>query len=175
MIQIKHKVTGEVMLEVEGDTLQGANLRGANLTGANLYRANLCDAKLYRAGLCDANLGNTSLYRANLRNTNLTGANLTGSSLYRADLRDANLTGTDLSYANLIGADLRGAKNIKSFRCGDFNRESYAVKHKDRVMFKIGCFWGTIEEVLPLIRDKYGVDSYYEKLVTIYNDMLMKD
>ena len=45
-MEIKHKITGEVLLTIEGDSLQGAylryaNLRGADLQGADLQRANL--------------------------------------------------------------------------------------------------------------------------------------
>ena len=35
-MEIKHKITGEVLLTIEGDSLQGANLQGANLRWANL-------------------------------------------------------------------------------------------------------------------------------------------
>jgi len=144
MIQIKHKATGKILLEVKSNNLVGVNLSYAFLDGVNL------------------------------RWGDLTNGNLRYADLEGADLREANLEGANLEGADLTGADLTGSKNIKSFRCGDFNRESYAVKHEDKIMFKIGCFWGTIDEALPLIRDKYGVDSYYEKLVTIYNDMMME-
>ena len=40
-MEIKHKITGEVLLTIEGDSLQGANLRGADLQGADLRWANL--------------------------------------------------------------------------------------------------------------------------------------
>ena len=35
-MEIKHKLTNEVLLTIEGDSLQGAYLRYANLQGANL-------------------------------------------------------------------------------------------------------------------------------------------
>ena len=35
-MEIKHKLTSEVLLTIEGDSLQGANLRGADLRGADL-------------------------------------------------------------------------------------------------------------------------------------------
>ena len=35
-MEIKHKITGEVLLTIEGDSLQGAYLRGASLRGASL-------------------------------------------------------------------------------------------------------------------------------------------
>ena len=50
-MEIKHKITGEVLLTIEDDTLRGANLRGANLRGANLRGANLREANLREADL----------------------------------------------------------------------------------------------------------------------------
>lgn len=38
-IEIKHKVTGKVLLKVEAETLRGADLRGANLSEADLRGA----------------------------------------------------------------------------------------------------------------------------------------
>ena len=35
-MEIKHKLTNEVLLTIEGGSLQGANLQGADLQGANL-------------------------------------------------------------------------------------------------------------------------------------------
>ena len=40
-MEIKHKLTNEVLLTIEGDSLQGANLQGANLQRADLQEANL--------------------------------------------------------------------------------------------------------------------------------------
>ena len=80
-MEIKHKITGEVLLTIEGDTLRGANLRWANLRGANLQGANL--------------------RWANLQGANLQGANLRGANLREADLRGADLRGADLRGANL--------------------------------------------------------------------------
>ena len=40
-MEIKHKLTNEVLLTIGGDSLQDANLKGANLKGANLKGANL--------------------------------------------------------------------------------------------------------------------------------------
>ena len=70
-MEIKHKITGEVLLTIEGDSLQGAYLRYANLRGANLRGADL--------------------QRAYLRYANLRGADLQGADLRGADLRGADL------------------------------------------------------------------------------------
>ena len=40
-MEIKHKITNEVLLTIEGDSLKGANLQGANLRGADLRWADL--------------------------------------------------------------------------------------------------------------------------------------
>ena len=45
-MKILHRYTREVILEVEGDSLVGANLHGANLRGANLCGANLFGVNL---------------------------------------------------------------------------------------------------------------------------------
>jgi uncharacterized protein YjbI with pentapeptide repeats len=44
-IEIKHKITGKVLLKVEAETLVKANLRGADLSEANLRWADLSEAK----------------------------------------------------------------------------------------------------------------------------------
>mgnify|MGYP006332971461 CR=1 FL=1 len=74
-----------------------------------------------------------------------------------------------------LGADLSGAENIKSFQCGEYNRISYAVKYKNETMFKIGCFWGNTEEAIAKVKEKYGEDSDYEKLIRIYDEMMIKN
>lgn len=90
------------------------------------------------------------------------GANLEGANLEDADLEDANLR-----YANL-----RGAENIKSFQCGEYNRVSFAVRGESEIMFKIGCFWGNTEKAILKVKEKYGENSYYEKLIKLYTEML---
>ena len=98
MIEIRHKMTGEVLKEVDADTLAYADLSGADLMGANLAYANLAYA----------NLSGADLSGANLRHANLMGANLSDANLSSADLRGANLWG-----ANLWGAYTAGAIGIK--------------------------------------------------------------
>ena len=103
--------------------------------------------------------------RETIANAVMLGANLSG----------ANLSDANLSCANLSGANLRGAENIKSFQCGEYNRVSYAVKYKNETMFKIGCFWGNTEEAIAKVKEKYGEDSDYEKLIRIYDEMMIKN
>ena len=80
-MKIKHKITNEVLLTIEGDSLQDANLQGANLRRADLQGANLQGA---------------NLQGADLQGANLQGANLQGADLRRADLQGANLQGANL-------------------------------------------------------------------------------
>ena len=65
--QIKHRVTGKVIKEVEGG-LNRANLYGVDLSGANFYGADL-------------------------RGVDLRGANLYGVDLSEVDLRGVDLRG----------------------------------------------------------------------------------
>ena len=55
-MKIKHKITGEVLLTIKGDTLRGANLQGANLQGADMQGADLRGAYMQGANLRGANL-----------------------------------------------------------------------------------------------------------------------
>ena len=145
-----NKVIFEDDFETLRETLVNAIMLGADLSGANLSGANLSGA-------------------------NLSGANLSGANLSGAYLRGADLSGVDLSGAYLSGVDLSGVENIKSFQCGVHNRVSYAVKYKNETMFKIGCFWGNTEEAIAKVKEKYGEDSDYEKLIRIYDEMMIKN
>ncbi len=117
-IQIKHKLTGEVLYSSERDTMRGAvleavekraNLRSADLRYADLRSANLRSANLSYADLSSADLRYADLRSANLRSANLSSADLRSADLRSADLRSANLSYANLSYANLRSADLRYA------------------------------------------------------------------
>jgi hypothetical protein len=90
------------------------NLRGANLSGANLMEAYLIGVGLSGANLSGANLSRANLIGAHLTRANLSGANLSrailrGAYLDRADLRGAKLSGANLMEANLMWANLSGA------------------------------------------------------------------
>ena len=85
MIEIKHKISGEVLWTVEADTLERVDLQEAILEGADLSHMLLRNAQLQYADLSDADLSDV-------------------------DLRGANLVGAHLVRTNLRNADLRGAK-----------------------------------------------------------------
>jgi uncharacterized protein YjbI with pentapeptide repeats len=102
--EIHNRYTGDVMFEVEAETLRAAveqkvketaNLSRANLSGANLSGANLSGANLSRADLSGATLS-----WANLSWADLSGADLSGATLFGADLSGADLSGATLSWAD---------------------------------------------------------------------------
>lgn len=84
-MEIRHKASGKVLLELKASTLREAWLADARLVGADLSFADL-------------------------RGANLARADLTGADLIGADLSFADLRGTVLELANLTGARLRGAR-----------------------------------------------------------------
>ncbi len=137
-IIIRHKITGEILLEVGKANLIGANLEEAYLVGANLEGANL--------------------KWANLEGANLEGANLEGAKLVGANLEEANL-----EEANLEGANLRcivgDGKVIKSIKT-TYNCNVY------RDIICCGCKQYTLEEWKAFtpneieIMDKYATPFY---------------
>ena len=89
--------------------------------------------------------------RANLYGANLCAANLYGANLYDANLRDADL----------YGANLYDAKNILAVGpIGSRLDITYAVKHRDRIMIKCGCFWGDLEQWQAQCRVTHGDNSH---------------
>jgi hypothetical protein len=92
-----------------GADLHVADLSGANLGDANLREASLHAAKLNGAGLRGANLRRADLRQAELRQADLSGAILHDADLFKADLSGANLSGAKLIAADLFKADLSGA------------------------------------------------------------------
>lgn len=61
MIEIKHKVTGKVLLKVKAKTLVRADLSGVDLSGADLSGADLSWADLSEADLTWADLSGADL------------------------------------------------------------------------------------------------------------------
>lgn len=99
MIEIKHRHTGKVLLQVVTRTLEGADLSRRDLRGANFHGADLTGADLSRSRLDEADLE---------------GANLRGVNMYHASLKGANLY-----EASLWGADLSGVRYDKHTRWPD--------------------------------------------------------
>lgn len=92
MIEIRHRQSNRVFLELDAERLSGANLMGEYLIHADLQGADLRDAKLAYANLSGADLKGADLTGANLRGANLTEVDMTG-----VDFRGANLTGATFS------------------------------------------------------------------------------
>jgi len=61
-MKIKHKLTGETLINLNVANLHGANLCGADLHGADLHGADLHGADLHGANLYGANLCGADLY-----------------------------------------------------------------------------------------------------------------
>ena len=121
----------------------------------------LADEEGERANLCNANLCGAILRGANLRGANLCDANLCGANLCGANLRGANLCDANLCGANLRGANLCGAKNILAVGpIGSRLDITYAVKYRDRIMIKCGCFWGDLEQWQAQCRATHGDNSH---------------
>ena len=131
VMQIKN-FAGEVLHEIESDSLSGANLRRADLRRANMSEADLRGANLYWADLRGANLS-----WANLRGANLYGANLSWARLYGADL---------------YGADLRGASvSHPLLSCDTPSGRLTLVPLHDHWHLRIGCWTGTTDDLRTLI------------------------
>ena len=55
-MEIKHKDTGDVLLDIDGDSLRGADLREYDLVGADMSDLDLCGALFQGTDLTDAEL-----------------------------------------------------------------------------------------------------------------------
>jgi len=135
-----------------------ANIHGANFRSADLRGTNFCYASFRYADFRDADL----------EGANLEGSYLEGADLEGANLEGANLYGAYLAGANFYGANLYDAKGILQWQAPQGEKRiCYSVKHDDCVMHKLGCFWGTTDEAVEAIRNKYGEGSLYEKFLLI--------
>jgi hypothetical protein len=104
--------------------------------------------------------------RANLAGAYLRDANLRGVNLGGAYLRCANFHGADLSDAYLGDANFHGAGGLLQWQTPQGEKRiCYSVKHNDCVMHRLGCFWGTTDEAVEAIRNKYGMGSLYEQFL----------
>jgi uncharacterized protein YjbI with pentapeptide repeats len=95
-IQIKHKLSSEVLFECEAESIKEA-VELAVSKETNLWNADLSYADLWNANLRNADLSYADLWNANLSDANLRNANLRNADLSYADLRNANLSDADLN------------------------------------------------------------------------------
>jgi hypothetical protein len=82
---------------------------GIDLSGENLWAADLRGARFAQANFRSAILNGARLSGSDLRDADFTGANLAWAELRNARLMRARLSGTDLRGANLTNAKLSGA------------------------------------------------------------------
>lgn len=77
------------------------------------------------------------------------------------------------SEADLRWADLQGVAGAIQWQApqGD-KRACISVAHGDKVMHKIGCFWGDTDEAAAAIIKKYGENSLYEKIMRLNAEAL---
>ena len=103
MLQIKSRLSGEVIYEVDANDLSGGgssderfvgiNLRDADLRGLSLFYGDFMKADLEGADLSYADLSNASFTDANLRRANLLNARTITTGFDGADLRGSTLVG----------------------------------------------------------------------------------
>ena len=154
--------------------LSGADLVGADLTIANLSGAKLIDARLSRAKLIDANLNGATLWgalliganlsRANLSRADLAGARLNDADLSGASLKRAQLAGVDLRRADLSGADLNEADlwdtNLSGANLGgtDFTASHIGITNFGATNLSTAKGLDTIKQIVPSM---IGIDTIY--------------
>ena len=156
MIVIRNKFTDEIILEMERDTLKGADLISVDLRHADLRHADLRHADLRHADLRGANLYAANLFGANLIEADLGGANLKGADLTDADLIDANL----------IDADLRNTQGIYTFKL----ERDLIIAHASQV--QIGCEKHSIDYWLDYYKEIGDNNEYTAKQIEIYGKTL---
>ena len=125
-MKIRNRYTDKVILEVPGETLEGADLRGADLKDAFFWGANLRGANLRNADLQGAYLWHANLQGAGLQDANLQGANIQGANIQGANLRDANLEGANLWHANLQNANLQDV-DLRDANLRDAKLSNYSI------------------------------------------------
>lgn len=149
-------------VELNKESLSGANFVQADLTSLNFF-----DADLSGADLVGANLSGADLTGANLRGADLTKANLTEARLWHADLTDSKLSEADLTDADLWQARLF---NVRLWRADIYNAKSLT---KQNFMLKKNKFitvFGTYEKGHLAAEEVYrNLKRYFIKEAR-YND-----
>lgn len=141
-MEIKKRYTGEVIFSGDYETTRQC-VEAALSSGADLSEADLSGADLSRA--------------------NLSGADLIGASFRGASFRGASLR----------GADLQGVAGAIQWQAPQgCKRICLSVVHGDKVMHKIGCFWGDTDEAAAAIIKNYGENSIYEKIMRLNAEAL---
>lgn len=166
-MEIKNRYTGEVIFSGDYETTRQC------VEAALSSEADLLEADLREADLRWANFREADLRWANLSGANLSGADLRGADLSGANLSGAALRGADLSGAALRGANLQGVAGAIQWQAPQgCKRICLSVVHGDKVMHKIGCFWGDTDEAAAAIIKNYGENSIYEKIMRLNAEAL---
>ncbi len=105
-MQIRHRLTGEVLAEVPGETAAGGKLRGVVLLYGDLRGIGFQHCDLTGADLCEADLRGANFDGAQMNGADLSGSDLRNASFRGAALADAKLLGTNLAGTDFTGADL---------------------------------------------------------------------
>ena len=114
MIDIRHKATGALLLQVNADTLAGIQLSDQVLRGADLRGADLRGAQLRRAYVIDVDLREANLENARLNGADLTDVLLSGANLRGAHFNEAKVRSADFRHADLAGAAFHNAFVVTS-------------------------------------------------------------
>jgi uncharacterized protein YjbI with pentapeptide repeats len=114
MIDIRHKDTGALLLQVDAETMAGIQLSDQVLRGADLRGADLRGAQLRRAYVIDVDLREANLENARLNGADLTDVLLSGANLRGAHFNEAKVRSVDLRHADLSGAAFHNAFVVTS-------------------------------------------------------------
>jgi TIR domain/Pentapeptide repeats (8 copies) len=141
--------------------LAGASLSGANLSNANLSRANLSNANLSRANLRGAALSEANLSRADLSNANLSRANLSNANLTEAGISGVYLSETVFGNTNLT--EVRGLETCRHIGPSILDHRTLAKSGPLPLAFLRGCgLPDTLINYLPsLLNEPIQFYSYF--------------
>jgi hypothetical protein len=104
MIDIRHRETGALLLQINAETMAGIQLSDQVLRGADLRGADLRGAQLRRAYVIDVDLREANLENARLNGADLTDVLLSGANLRGAHFNEAKVRSVDFRHADLSGA-----------------------------------------------------------------------
>jgi Pentapeptide repeats (8 copies) len=114
MIDIRHRETGALLLQINAETMAGIQLSDQVLRGADLRGADLCGAQLRRAYVIDVDLREANLENARLNGADLTDVLLSGANLRGAHFNEAKVRSVDFRHADLSGAAFHNAFVVTS-------------------------------------------------------------
>ena len=135
MIRILNE-SGQLLAEIEGDSLRNAMLANKYLKGAQLAGQDLTGANLDDANLSQANLSGAILEGARLANTDLSEADLSNSKLDNAEFKRVDLTKANMEQASAISAHFEDVNFCKTL-ARSCNFSEAALCSKDEFQFSM--------------------------------------